>query len=478
MTAVGAEDRVDPVVGQSMRVVLLGCLVLATASLVWRVSIGYDPWAWLSWGRDLARFDLDTRGGPAWKPFPVLVTTPLSLLGDHAPTAWLLLSRVAGLLTLVLAHRLAARFAGSVAGVLAAGAVLLTPDDGPRFLRLVAEGHGEPFSAAFTLWAIERHLDGHRGQALVLATGVGLLRPEAWPFVLAYAAWIVVRDRRYVPLAAGCLVAIPVLWFGGDWLGSGDPFHGADTARVVFDEHPDHVSDAIGRAWGSVVVPVWVGALACVGSALRRREWSLVVLGIGAVAWCAVVVGENAAFTFAAISRFYLPAAVVLCVLGGIGIVRLVDVAPRGTPRVAAVVLLVALSAPFVATRVQGFGPLVDEMTAQRDLERDLADVIDEAGGADAVRRCGPISYDGTGGKRPALSWLLDVPLSTMAVRARPRPGHVLVRRGGVLEAEILASGRFETVAVNDSWRLLAGGCDDADRRTRDGSRRMLDVDR
>lgn len=465
----GPDHPSDPVRRLPMPWLLLACLAVAAVSLVWRVSIGYDPWAWLTWGRGLGRLDLDTIGGPAWKPFPVLLTTPLSVLGDHAPTGWLLVSRAAGVLTLVLAYRLAARLSGPVAGVMATGFVLLTPDGGPRFLRLVAEGHGEPFSSAFTLWAIERHLDGRRDHALVLATGVGLLRPEAWPFVLAYAAWIVADDRRHLPLAAACLVSIPVLWFGGDWLGSGDAFHGASTATVVFDEHPNHVSDAIDRALGSVVVPVWFGAIACVVSAIRRREGTLVALGLGAAAWCAVVIGANAAFKFAAISRFYLPAAVVLCVLGAVGLVRLVERAPRGLPRAAVAVGLVLVSAPFVVPRVQAFGPLVREMEVQRDIERDLEAVIDEAGGPDVILRCGPISYDGTDGKRPMLSWTLDVPLSRMAVLARPRPGHVLARVGGTVEAEVLASDRFVTVALNDTWRLLAGGCDDGAQAGRSG---------
>ncbi|MDZ7732944.1 MAG: hypothetical protein U5R31_07330 [Acidimicrobiia bacterium] len=213
---------------------LLGlCLAVAAVSLAWPAALGYDPWAWLVWGREVTRLDLSTTGGPSWKPFPVLVTTPLALLGDLAPWLWMLLARAAGVLTVALAFRLARRVAGTAAGAVAGGLVLLTPDGGPRFLRLVLEGHGAPFGAALTLWAVERHLDGRPDHALLAGTGVALLRPEAWPFVGLYALWVLrdVPSRRV--LAVACLVAIPLLWFGGDWWGSGNPWHGADAAQVA-----------------------------------------------------------------------------------------------------------------------------------------------------------------------------------------------------------------------------------------------------
>ena len=58
------------------------------------------------------RLHLDTLGGPAWKPLPVGVTTVLSPFGERAPTLWLVVSRAAGLLTVVAVYRLATRFAG------------------------------------------------------------------------------------------------------------------------------------------------------------------------------------------------------------------------------------------------------------------------------------------------------------------------------------------------------------------------------
>src|SRR5687768_15098427 len=70
------------------------CLGLAAISLTVRVSVGEgDPWGWLVWGYELPRGPLDTSAGPAWKPLPVIFTTPFSLFGEAAPTLWLLLTR-------------------------------------------------------------------------------------------------------------------------------------------------------------------------------------------------------------------------------------------------------------------------------------------------------------------------------------------------------------------------------------------------
>lgn len=459
--ATGAEaaTRVgDRLARLPVRWVLVGCVGVAAVSMLWPATIGYDPWAWLVWGREVVGGDLDTTTAPSWKPFPVLVTAPLALLGDLAPVAWVLVARTAGVAVVAFAYRLAARYAGAVAGLLAAALVVLTPDGGPRFLRLVGEAHGAPIAAALVLAAVDRHLDGRRRTAMVLATGVALLRPEAWIFVAAYGVWLAWRESAARPLVAVCLAAVPVLWLGGDWWGSGHPFTGADQARVVFDERPDHVADAIGRAARSVVAPAWAAAALCVALARRRGERVLVAMGAAAVAWSVLVVGTNAALRYAALGRFFLPSAVVLCVLAAIGVVWGIRLVPRGLPRAAALVALALLSAPLVLPRAAAVDSLVERMALRRDLEVDLHRVID-AVGADTITSCGRVSYDGNGGKRPALAWRLHIGLDEIDRRTSGRPGFVLLRVGSEAEARAVADGFLETVAVNDSWRLAAAGC-------------------
>ncbi|MDQ3739362.1 MAG: hypothetical protein M3389_00330, partial [Actinomycetota bacterium] len=70
-----------------------GCILgLASLSLLFPGSPGYDAWAWLIWGRELWSLSLDTVAGPAWKPLPVAVTFGLAPLGGAAPWLWLVVA--------------------------------------------------------------------------------------------------------------------------------------------------------------------------------------------------------------------------------------------------------------------------------------------------------------------------------------------------------------------------------------------------
>src|SRR4051794_340740 len=100
-------------------------LVVALLSLaVWAPAPGYDAWAWLLWGREVAHGALSTVDGPAFKPLPVGVCALLAPLG--APWLWVLVVRVAAVAAVWLAFRLGRELGGCGGGVLAAAAVVLT----------------------------------------------------------------------------------------------------------------------------------------------------------------------------------------------------------------------------------------------------------------------------------------------------------------------------------------------------------------
>src|SRR5438128_6304600 len=168
----------------------LVCVALAGASLLLPSAPSYDPYQWLIWGRDLAHLDLVTRGsGTSWKPLPALVAALLAPFGHAQAAGWLVIARAGALFAVFMAFRLAARLAGSrfawPAGVAAAATLALTHE----FYRRNAVGHAEGLTTAFVLLAVERHLDGRRGQAFALGVAAALIRPEAWLFVLVYGGW-------------------------------------------------------------------------------------------------------------------------------------------------------------------------------------------------------------------------------------------------------------------------------------------------
>jgi hypothetical protein len=439
-----------------------GCVAVAIVSLAVPTALAFDPWSWLVWGREVAHLDLDTTGGPSWKPLPVVFTTLLAPFGDLAPTLWLVFARTIGLLGLVLTYRLAARFAGAAAGVLAAGALLLTPDGGPRFLRLLLEGHSATAEVFLTLWAVESHLDGHRRRTLLIGLAMALLRPEAWPFVGVYGLWLWWREPRWRLLLVGCGLLVPLLWFGGDLWGSGSAWQGAGAAQVIEDPAWERLTRALDHVAKSVVAPVWIAASVAVVSAWRRREQALLWMAGGAMAWNALVVVMSVGLRYAALSRFLLPSAALVCVLAGIGAVRAVQAARGHTGRAVVLGAVVLLTLPLVVTRILAFDALFVDIGDRAGSEDQLHEAIEHAGGAAAlVDACDQVAVERSSLPQAALTWQLEVPLA--AVRRAPVAGsHVeLVRRDGELfrRFDEVDPARWDVLGGSEDWVVVAVDC-------------------
>jgi hypothetical protein len=442
--------------------VVLGCVVVAAASLAISASPAYDVWAWLVWGREVGHLDLATVGGPSWKPFPVVLTTGASLAGSAAPTLWLLLARTANLLALVGVYRLGARLAGAAAGLVSAVFLVLAPDGEVRFLRVVLEGHTAAMTAALAVWAIECHLLGRRRVALFLVFLLALDRPEAWGFLLAYAAWSWRNEPRHRWYPAALLVAVPVLWFGGDWWGSGSPWHGAVAARVVAsDGH--RLVDALARVVDLVPWIAWFAAGSAVVRAARRQERLAPALAALAAAWTFLVVVMSAVFGYAALSRFLLPAAALVAVLAGAGAVWAITALWRYSTWIAIAVIVVALVS--IGIRVAAFPALFDELEMRDHLVQELDPAIERAGGVDAIVGCGAVAISSADVPRVALAWKLAVPMARVE-RTLPDHGGIIFvgedRTGVRREARV--GRRFGTDAVtvvarSADWTVLSVAC-------------------
>ena len=142
------------------------CVLLAALSAAVLPTVpSYDPWSWISWGREVVdpHLGFAISGGPSWKPLPWFFTIVYALFGSAAaPTLWVITARAGGLLGLVAAYRLAARLVGRAAlgsrsrpGVLAAGGVVVTQE----WFYYMFRGTSEPMLIACALWAIDRHLE-------------------------------------------------------------------------------------------------------------------------------------------------------------------------------------------------------------------------------------------------------------------------------------------------------------------------------
>jgi hypothetical protein len=417
-------------------------LTLAALSLLLPWALAFDPWAWLVWGRDAARLSLDTAGGPAWKPLPVVVTTLLAAAGAAAPALWLVVARAGGLLALAGAAALAARLAGTVAAVAAAGAMALSE----WWFFNTALGNSEGLLAAAALWAVVAHLAGRTRAALVLGLAAALLRPEAWPFLGLYALWLWRSGRERLPFLLVVLAPIPLLWFGPDVLGTGGALGASAAARGTASPQSATYADVPGLEVLAdfaelLTPPVLLAAVAGAVLGGRTARW----LAAGAAGWVLLVAVMTQA-GYAGNPRYNVAAAAFGCVLAGVG------VAAAGRARVPLAAALLVAVALFTGGELRDQASELAERATRRT---DLGALVARAGGARAIRRCGPVRANQP--MKALVGWRLDVPLARLADRPRA-PAAVLQAPPGYAgePPEPAVPTGFAAAARAGDWTLRA----------------------
>jgi len=404
---------------------LVACLALGFISAFTLPTLpSYDPFAWVVWGWELAHHvigphePLITGGGPSWKPFPVIFTTLFGFFGSAAPKLWVGLARAGGFFGLFAAYRLGSRLAtserwrlaGPIAGVLAVLGVFLTSE----WTHYMWRGTSEPMVVTATLFAIERHLAGHRRTAFLSGVALALMRPEAGLFVGLYALWLFFKDSRLstrLILVAGIL-AIPVGWFVPPWIASGEPLLSSQHALLYNGQlgaHPELT--VLKRATNLSVWPVMIGALAVTLLAIRKRDWLIVSLAAAGLAYVAVVEAMTAD-GYPGLERFMLPAAAVAAVLAGVAVVRFALLAGGGLGSLAVAVVLVAIAVPFFAGRVSAAGPEMRITHRAVSIYNQMVAAVHAAGGTKAVFPCPSSRAAVNHSVQTSLAWALRVPLT------------------------------------------------------------------
>jgi hypothetical protein len=459
-------------------------LALAAVSLLLPWALAFDPWSWLVWGREVTRLELDTAGGPSWKPLPVVATTILTLAGGAAPALWLVLARAGGLLAIAGAAALAGRLAGAVASVAAAAAMALSD----WWLLNTALGNSEGLLAAAAVWAVVAQLAGRHRIALALLLAAALLRPEAWPFLGGYALWLWRTGREPLGLLAVTLLPVPLLWFGPDVLGAGGALGASSAARgtaspqsAVYADFP--ALEVLADFAELLTIPALLAAAAgaALGGTIARR------LAAAGLAWVALVAVMTQA-GYAGNPRYNVAAAAVGCVLAGVGVAALArrvasggdatrrdedavsggDTTARRDDRVdpdaarAARRPSAALGWPFAAALAAGVlaftaGDLsdqVEELGDRADRRTDLDALVDRVGGASAISACAPARTNQP--MKAMVAWRLDVSMEHLA--DRPRAPAAVLRAPPGYEgepAEPRVPAGFEPVAREGDWELV-----------------------
>jgi len=450
-------------------VAVAAALVLAAASLALPYHPVYDPWAWLVWGRELLHGGFETTAGPSWKPLPVLVDAPLSLLGDAAPQAWLLIARTGWFSAPLLAGLLAARLSGKetgrwrwVAAAVAAGSVALTADSFTPPLRQFTGGLSEPLLVALVLGVVWAALDERPGWVLGLGTAAALLRPEVWP-LLALWAYYASRGRpRLRATAIAIAIFIPLAWFVPDILGAGTPLEGGETARAGGIEPLDGF-EVIGRAVAAPLAACWIGLALLLWQGAFVNQWfakapqaanpdrPLAILLAGAGAWV-LLVAAMAIAGFAGLPRFLAPATAVIAILGAVGIARAAAAAELFAPRghkssaaLAALALVLAIGGvAWRAAQVPGDIRVVERQTHSLD---HLFDLIG-ATGPTTLLACNNTTKITQIRPQTAAAWKLEEPIDKVPVRRKPRYGIALSTTPLPIGAPIATAGNWSATRL------------------------------
>jgi hypothetical protein len=462
--------------GAQIGLIMLACLAVAALTLLFPSTPTYDPWAWILWGREITQLDLVTEGGPSWKPFPILFTVPFALFGqDVAPYLWLLVARAGGLFACVMAYRMASRLIGggvygAVAGVCAFAALFSSN----KFVRDAALGNSEPLLAALVLWAFERHLDGRRDHALYLGVLAALLRPEAWPFLGLYGLWLWFRDPYLRARLVAFAAVIPAVWFLPEWWGADDPFRAGARANApnpgsaAFEDSP--ALALVERFMSVTIAPVELGTIIAVGFALvmwwrYRREGVTLALTAFGLAWFLLVAAMTEA-GFAGNQRYLIVTTAVVCVLGGMGAVRVLQGvewlagrflgAHRARPVIAGAFLLgVVVASPTIVAKADNTARVQGGLEHEAYLWADLKGLIDEAGGSERLLACGGI-FSGPF-QTQMVAYELGIHGIQVGWKVTPPPGATF-RTRTVPDGPLVTKptdDRFRLVGTNGKWRLL-----------------------
>ena len=347
----------------------------------------YDSFYGLVWGAEIAdaeKPDFEVSLAPTPKPLGNLAGLVLSVLGDDAERALVLLAFVAlGLLGWVV-YRLGAEWFGPAAGALAA-VIVLTREP---ILSFGVRAYVDIPYLVLVLAALLAETRRRRaGTPVLLLLGLaGLVRPEAWLFSAAYLGYLARgRPRAEVARHAAIVLAAPAIWALMDLYATGNPLHSLtgtrETAvllgrRTGLDDVPLTAPRRVGEILREPVLFGGVGGLALTWLYLRRRaRLPLVAGGMAAAAFCTL-----AAAGLPILGRYLLLGSTILAIFCGAGVFGWLELGHRSPARTSwqvfgaiAVVLLIAFT-PAQVRRLDRLEAAIGEQAEIRDDLHELAD--------------------------------------------------------------------------------------------------------
>jgi hypothetical protein len=385
----------------------------------------YDPYGWLTWGRQTLHWDLDTNGAPSWKPLTFLFTLPYALAGRTQQFLWMFTAVAAAFAGAVFAARIAYRLAGPVRSR-SYGALVGAAFAGLGVLGLggywqwIVYSNSDPMVVALCLAAIDCHLSGRPRPAFVMLVLASLGRPEAWLFTLAYGVWLWRAVPRARLLSVAGLAVVPLLWFGVSALTAQTVLRPGDLAlNSVNVIHGNKLTGVIGRFLGLYSLPMQIAGGVAVVLAAVRRDRVILTLAAAAFAWVAIEIAF-AYHGWSAHPRLLLEPAAVMIVIVGATVGELLSAVPSSSAAmrwagVAAVVVLAVALLPTARTRLrEARSQITTRHSAGIQIDR-LQAVIDRLGGPARIKACGQpttlVGYQST------LAWMVRLNVGNIGYR-------------------------------------------------------------
>jgi hypothetical protein len=402
-----------------------GVVIVAVSTLLvaWaRTRPSYDAYGWMVWGYQTLHGSLDLGGAPSWKPVPFLFTVPFALFGHYQLWLWMVTACAVALAGPVFGARIAFRLCGGreprdelpplrrfapYAAAFVAGAAVLGIED---YSHYILSSQSDPMLVTFLLAALDMGLLGRYRWALVFAVLTGLGRPEVWPFLGLFMlwCWFKVPGMRWMVIAGVVLIAF--MWFGIPTITNGRP----DVAGQLAKGSPRQLKSnqligTVKRFHEMQYLPVWIAAALAVVLAVVRRNWIVLTLGVGVVAWLIVEIAF-AYHGWPALPRYMFEAAGVVAVLAGVAVgwllgdlPRIVRGAPAWAGAVAAAILVVAMLPGAVSRARTEHQDLRHERARTHQIST-LQSATLRLGGAAHILRCGQPVTDV--GYVSSLAWL------------------------------------------------------------------------
>jgi hypothetical protein len=304
-------------------------LLFSLVIVLWaQARPGYDPYGWLVWGKLSLKGTLDTNGAPSWKPLPFLFTVPFALFGRYQLWLWMVTSIAISLLGPIFAWRIAFRLTGAdparryaayVAGLFAALFVLGMQDPllPANYLHYILSAESDTMIVALVLGAIDCHLNGRHRWAFWIWWLGSLGRPEVWPFWLLSGLWLWRTKPTYRRWLVFSVLFLLFMWFGIPGLTSKSVFTAGNIAQNSARQlHGNKITGTITRFQELHPTTVWILASLSVALAAWRRNWPVLILAGGALAWLIIEVAL-ALKGFPAVPRYMFESGAVVSILAG-----------------------------------------------------------------------------------------------------------------------------------------------------------------